>query len=144
MNLLKTLRVALIGASLGLFAQGSMAELVVVVSAKNSLTGLSEDQVANIFMGRSSFSMSGEDAVPIDLAEDSAARAEFYRQVTGKSSAQLKAYWSKLIFTGRAQPPREVTDAAALKKLLDSRPSAVGYLDKNDVDASVKVVLSLH
>lgn len=144
MNLLKTLRLTLIGASLGLFAQASMAELVVVVAAKNPLASLSEDQVANIFLGRSSFSMSGEDAVPIDLADDSPARAEFYRQVAGKSGAQLKAYWSKLIFTGRAQPPREVADAAALKKLLESKPAAIGYLDKNDVDASVKVVLTLH
>jgi ABC-type phosphate transport system substrate-binding protein len=144
MNLLKTLRATLIGTVLGLSAQASMAELVVVVSAKNPLAALTENQVANIFLGRSSFPMSGEDAVPVDLAEDSAVRAEFYRQVTGKSGAQLKAYWSKLIFTGRAQPPREVPDAAALKKLLDSKPAAVGYLDKNDVDASVKVVLPLH
>lgn len=144
MKLLKTIRTALIATSLGLFAQVSMAEMVVVVSAKNPLAALTEDQVANIFLGRTSFSMSGEDAVPVDLGEETAARTEFYRQVTGKSGAQLKAYWSKLIFTGQAQPPREVTDPAALKKLLDSRPAAIGYMDKNDVDSSVKVVLTLH
>lgn len=128
-----------------LFTQTARAELVVVVSAKNPLTTLSEDQVASIFLGRSGyFSGSNDAAMPVDLPDDSPARSEFYRQVTGKSASQLKAYWSKLIFTGQAQPPREVADAAALKKLLDTRPAAIGYIDKNEVDASLKIVLTLH
>jgi ABC-type phosphate transport system substrate-binding protein len=143
MPLFKTLRTLALAAALGLCASVAMAEVVVVVSARNSSASLTENQVADIFLGRAAFYPSGEEAVPLDLPEDSALRADFYRDCTGKSASQLRAYWSKLIFTGRAQPPREMADAAAIKHYLQSRPSAIAYMDRKDVDPSVKVVLSL-
>jgi ABC-type phosphate transport system substrate-binding protein len=144
MTLLKFIRITSIVAVLNLFASQAWAEIVVVVSAKNPVGALSEAQVADIFLGRTSAFPSGQEAVPLDQPEDSLARAEFYSECMGKSSSQLRAYWSKLIFTGRGQPPREFADANAIKRYLQSRPSAIGYMDRQDVDASVKVVLSLH
>jgi len=121
-----------------------MAELVVVVSAKNPLAALNAHQVADIFLGRTSDFPSGGEAIPIDQAEDSTSRAEFYLKATGKAPAQLKAYWSKLIFTGSGQPPREVADAAEVKKALNTIPNSIGYIDNAELDPSVKVVLLLH
>lgn len=140
----KHVRVVLLGLVLGLTAQASMAELVVVVSASNPLAELSRDQVADIFLGRSAYFPGGGAAVPLDLAEDVASRAEFYRTITGKSAAQLKAYWSKLIFTGQGQPPRELPDAAAVKKAIVAKPDSIGYIDRSELDASVKAVLTPH
>jgi ABC-type phosphate transport system substrate-binding protein len=133
----------LTGATLTLFAPHAMAELVVVVSSKSPLAALTENQVADIFLGRSSELPGGGDAVPIDQADDAANRQEFYRHVTGKSPAQLKTYWSKLIFTGRGQPPREVGDASAVKKAVAMSNSAIGYIDRSEVDQSVKPILTL-
>jgi hypothetical protein len=48
------------------------------------------------------------------------------------------------MFTGHGQPPKVVADAAAVKKAVAADPKAVGYIDKADVDASVKVVLTLN
>jgi hypothetical protein len=31
-------------------------------------------------------------------------RDEFYLKLTGKNPAQIQAYWSRLVFTGRALP----------------------------------------
>jgi ABC-type phosphate transport system substrate-binding protein len=144
MSLLKFIGMSSLAAVLSVSAMQASAEVVVVVSAKSPVSALSESQVADIFLGRTSYFPSGEEAVPLDLTEDTSARAEFYRECTGKSPSQLRAYWSKLIFTGRAQPPRELADASAIKRYLQSRPSAIGYIDRKDVDANVKVVLSLH
>ena len=69
-------------------------------------------------------------------------RDDFYNKVTGKSAAQMKAYWSKIIFTGKGQPPKEVADNAAVKKLVADSPSAIGYIDKSALDSSVKAVFS--
>ncbi|MGI4982266.1 MAG: phosphate ABC transporter substrate-binding protein [Janthinobacterium lividum] len=115
-------------------------EILVVVSEKNPLATLTENQVADIFLGRTGYFPGGGPAVPIDQPEDARSRAEFYGTVTGKSPAQLKAYWSKLIFTGRGQPPREVSDAAAVKKLLIARPDMIGYIDSSDQDPRLKVI----
>src|SRR5690349_812988 len=90
-------------------------DVVAVVSAKSPVTALNADQVADIFLGKTSRFPDGSQAVPIDLGEDSPARDRFYAQYTGKSPAQVKAHWSKIIFTGRGQPPRQANSSVEAK-----------------------------
>jgi ABC-type phosphate transport system substrate-binding protein len=78
--------------------------------------------------------------VPIDQAEDSIAREQFYEKVAGKSVAQMKAYWAKIIFTGRGQPPQEAANSAELKRRVVENPDTIGYLDARLVDDSIRVV----
>lgn len=122
-------------------AGGVAAEAVAVVSTRNPVTALGKSQAADIFLGRSSHFPDGSPAVPIDQVEGSAVRDEFYATVAGKSAAQIKAHWSKIIFTGRGQPPREAANNAEVKKRLAENPSAIGYIEKDSADASVKVLL---
>ncbi|WP_118182964.1 phosphate ABC transporter substrate-binding protein [Paraburkholderia phosphatilytica] len=140
----RILQTGLVGVALWLCASVCDAQLVVIVSAKNPVSTLSENQVADIYLGRTSQLPGGGDVVPVDLADDSANRTEFYKDVAGKSPAQLRAYWSKLIFTGRGQPPREVADATAVKKLVANGANTIGYIEKSELDPSVKAVLTLH
>lgn len=116
------------------------ADIVVVVNAKSSLTTLSKDQVSDIFLGKSATLPSGEQAIPLELAEGSAIRDEFHGKITGKSPTQLKAYWSKMVFSGRATPPKEVPNPAEVRKIVATNPNTIGYLDKASVDANIKVV----
>jgi hypothetical protein len=67
-------------------------------------------------------------------------RDEFYSKVLGKDAAQVKAVWSRLIFSGKGTAPREIGDVAEVKKLVSANPSTIGFIDKSAVDASVKVV----
>jgi ABC-type phosphate transport system substrate-binding protein len=134
---------ALVSAVLGLGASLCDAQLVVIVSAKSPVSSLSENEVADIYLGRTSRLPGGAAVVPVDLADDAANRAKFYRIVCGKSPAQLRAYWSRLVFTGSGQPPREVADADAMKKLVAMGASTIGYIDRSQLDASVKPVLTL-
>lgn len=133
---------SLLGLALGLGAAAASAAdvVVVVVSAKNPTSTLSKPQIVDIFLGKANRFPDGSPAMPIDQAEGSAARDGFYLGVTGKSAAQVKAHWSKIIFTGKGQPPREMPDGNAVKKYLAEHPGAIGYLDQSQVDASVKVL----
>jgi ABC-type phosphate transport system substrate-binding protein len=130
----------LFGITLSVWGSGAFAEVVPVVSAKSPVSALTKNQVVDIFLGKASRFPDGTPAVPIDLAEGSSTRDEFYARFAGKSPAQLTAHWSKIIFTGRGQPPREVATGAELKKRLASTPGAIGYLEHGEVDASVQVV----
>lgn len=118
------------------------ADVVAVVSVRNPVTTLSKDQVLDIFLGKASRFPDGSRAVPMDQVEGSATRAEFYLEFAGKSAAQLKAYWSKIIFTGRGEPPQEVSNDSEVKKFIAANPWAIGYIERGMVDGSVKVVLS--
>jgi ABC-type phosphate transport system substrate-binding protein len=141
MPLINRIGSLLVGLALGLASAASSADVVAVVSAKSPIVALSKAQVADIFLGKAIRFPDGTKAVPIDQAEGSAVRDEFYDKVAGKSAAQIKAYWSKIIFTGRGQPPPNVSNAIEMKKRLVENPAAIGYIDRDLVDESVRMVL---
>lgn len=124
--------------------QGSFAanaqDVVAVVSAKSPITALNAEQVADIFLGKTGRFPDGTMAVPIDQLEDSPLRERFYAAFTGKSPAQVKAHWSKIIFTGRGQPPRQAASGVEARKWIAENPNAIGYIDAALVDASVRVI----
>ena len=131
---------ASIVASLGLAANAAAQDVVAVVSAKSPVKELSAGQVADIFLGKTTRFPDGSPAMPIDLQEESAARERFYAQYTGKSPAQVKAHWSKIIFTGRGQPPVQAASPEQARKMIADNPNAIGYIDNRLVDSSVRVL----
>jgi ABC-type phosphate transport system substrate-binding protein len=132
--------VTFIGLAFSLAAGAANAEVVAVVSANSAVTTLSKVQITDIFLGKTVRFPNGNAALPVDQAEGSPARDEFYARFTGKSAGQLKAHWSKIIFTGRGRPPKTVPSTLALKKLVAESPSTIGYIDRSLVDASLRVV----
>lgn len=136
------LRHLMAAAALAACANAS-AELVVIVSARNPLPALSPDQVAAIFLGQAGRFPGGAEVVALDQRLGSNERDQFYARVTGKTPALLKAHWSKLVFTGRGQPPREAADSASVRRMVADNPSMIGYIDRAALDASVRPVLVL-
>jgi ABC-type phosphate transport system substrate-binding protein len=124
----------------GVDAAAKAEDVVAVVSAKSAVTTLNANQVADIFLGKTSHFPDGSHAVPIDQVEDSPVRDKFYAQFTGKSPAQVKAHWSKIIFTGRGRPPKQAANGIEARKLVADNPNAIGYIDSKQVDASVRVL----
>lgn len=133
----------LLSTVLGAGGPAVAADLVVIVSARSTATALSGDQVAAIFLGQSAELPDGALVTAIDQPVGTAARDQFYVKVASKSPALLKAYWSKLLFTGRGQPPREVSGNAAVKKMVADTPGTIGYIERSALDASVRPVLVL-
>lgn len=140
MNGCRTLMAA---AALSVVAAAAQAQVAVVVNPKNGTANMSAEQVAGIFLGKSNALPGGGTAAVADLPESAATREQFYTKVTGKSSAQVKAAWSRLVFSGKATPPKELGSAAEVKSFVAANPDAIGYIEKSAVDASVKVVLSV-
>ena len=132
-NLMSTLLLAALAAA----TTAASAETVVIVSQKNPATRMFSEQASQFFLGKSNL------FTPVDQAEGSAVRADFYRKVADKDPAQVKALWSKLVFTGKATPPKEYAGNDAVKKAVAADPKAIGYIDKSAVDDTVKVILTL-
>ncbi len=130
------------GLSLSFGSAGAAAEVVAVVAANNPVTTLSRSQIADIFLGKMIRLPNGNEVMPVDQLENSAAREAFYLKFADKSPAQLKAHWSKIIFTGRGQPPPEVANDIEVKKFIARHPAAIGYIEQKRVDDRVKVVLT--
>jgi ABC-type phosphate transport system substrate-binding protein len=118
------------------------AEVVAVVGANSPVTSLTKSQVINIFLGKSNRFPDGSLAVPIDQKEGSTERNKFYASYANMSAAQIKSHWSKIIFTGRGQPPKEVANGAEVKKRIAANPNTIGYLEDDLVDDSMRVLLA--
>lgn len=117
------------------------AELVVIVSAKSPVNSLRSEQVADIFLGQIGNFPDGAEAIALDQSIGSPLRDTFYAKVASKSPALVKAYWTKMIFTGRGQPPKELPSSAAVRKQVADNPNLIGYIDRSALDPSVKAVL---
>jgi ABC-type phosphate transport system substrate-binding protein len=119
-------------------------ELVVVVSARSTVESLRPEQVSAIFLGQSPRFPNGAVATALDQPIGSEQRNQFYLRVAGKTPALLKSHWSKMVFTGRGQPPRELAGSAAVRRAVADDPNLIGYIERAALDPSVRPVLLVH
>lgn len=115
-------------------------EMVVVVNARNPINKMSADEVQQLFMGQSEFFPTGSPAVAVNQPESAAVRGEFDSKVLGKTPTQLHAYWSKMVFTGKGKPLKELASSKDVVDFLAKNPNAIGYMEKSAIDNTVKVV----
>lgn len=134
----------------GLFALASLllaslaqAQILVIVHAQNPLAQLEQKQLVDIFMGRVASFPGGNPAQPLDLKPGSPGRGAFYKTLTGKSEAQVDAYWATLVFGGRMSPPRQLDSDPALVQAVAANPAAIAYVARQPLPKGVKVVLEL-
>lgn len=128
---------ALGGLILAILAVTQVRAEEIVVIVNRAAASISKEQLADLYLAK------GGALIPIDQAADSAIYLEFYRKATGRDAAQVKAIWSRVLFTGRGIPPKQLPDSAAVKKAVAANPKAVGYIEKSALDASVKLALPL-
>jgi len=117
-------------------AQAAQADGIAVVMGP-SAAPITKDQLTNIYLGRT-FELK-----PIDAPEGNALRDQFYKKLADRDAPQVKSMWSRVVFTGKGQPPIMLPTAAEVKKAVATDPKAIGYIDKAAVDGTVKVVFTL-
>jgi len=116
------------------------ADVVVVVAANSPIRNLTTAEIADIYLGRLTRLPDGTRPIPIDRPEDSPLREELYEKVARLSPVQVKAHWSRLIFTGRGRPPRAVASDEAVLRILRENPAAIGYIDRRSATEAVRIL----
>lgn len=119
------------------------AGTAVIAHPSNSLAGISQEQLAKIYLGKTREFSDGKPVTPVDQRQGSVIRNKFYKTVTDKDEVAVKAHWSKLLFTGKAQPPQDLGDDESVKAWVAKNPEGLGYVDGKVLDKSVKVLLIL-
>jgi ABC-type phosphate transport system substrate-binding protein len=136
----KTTKILLI--TIGLFTANALQAATAVIVHPSNSSVLTQKEVSKIFLGKKKSYSDGKTALPVTLEEGSAVREVFNKTIVKKNESQLKAYWSKLVFTGKGTPPKKMTSEAELIKLVAANPALIGYVDSANVDDSVKVLLT--
>lgn len=115
------------------------AEVAVIVNSANS-SAISDTEISRLFLGKLKKYSAGDKAVPINQKFGSAIRKEFEKKVLKKSSTQVKAYWSKRVFSGKGKPPKELTSDKDILAQISANKNAIGYIDAASINDSVKVI----
>ena len=122
-------------------ASQAMAEYVVVVNPSNT-ANLTKEDVAKLFLAKTKAFPDGSQSKPVNHEENNEARSNFDQSVLEKSPSQMKAYWSRLLFTGKAVPIEEMSSDADIINFISKNPDAIGYIDAANVTPDVKVLFS--
>ena len=128
--------------SLPLFASAQSVnaeELAVIVSKNSPVTSLTEVEVQQIFSGQMR-SVGGNAMQTLDLPGGDPLRDAFYQQLLSRSPDQMRSHWARLIFTGKARPPREVNGPLEMLTMIESSDSFVGYIPAANVTDKVRVL----
>ena len=103
---------------------------------------LSAEILGQIYLRRKRFWEDGAPIVPLNLAAGTPLRETFSRRVLGQREERLADYWNRQYFYG-VLPPSTLASTAAIVRYVASDPNALGYVPAEEVDLSVRVVLTL-
>jgi len=139
---MKNLRISnvavfLLLASTGVWAQTRSYK--VIVNPSNPLVSISRDNVSRIFLKKTPKFPNGLTASPVDLPVSSSIRESFSKEVHGKPSSAVDAYWQQLIFSGRDIPPAQKNESGVIE-FVKSNENGVGYVSAGADTTGVKVV----
>lgn len=117
----------------------SWAEISIIVHPSNKADIPSKD-IKRIFLGVNRRYSDGAEAVPISYQLDTDLSKEFSNKVLDKSPHQLKAYWAKMLFSGKGTPPKVMDNVEHIVILVSNNPSLIGFVPSEAVNDSVRVV----
>jgi len=120
-----------------LSAVGLYGQVVVIGPASLPMDRLTLSEIQHLYMGKTA-TIRGVDLTPKDNGEGTLFK-EFCQEVLGKSTHQIRAYWSRMIFTGQKSPPPQTT-TARLKEERTLRPPVITYVRPGQVLEGWKIL----
>jgi ABC-type phosphate transport system substrate-binding protein len=117
------------------------AGVKVVVHSTNALDSITKARAADLFLKRVTRWENGRAVTPVDQSEKNAARTAFTKDLLDKEVVWVKSYWQKMIFSGRATPPAELSTDNQVLELIRTNPDAIGYVSESTaIPAGVKTL----
>ena len=113
-------------------------DLVIIVNPDVQSAVLKAD-LRRIYLNRKKRWPSGRGIETATLADGPLHRM-FLEAYVGKSAAQFKTYWKRVIFTGKGSPPRTFESEGELIAFVAETPGAIGYVSKGAALDGVRVV----
>jgi ABC-type phosphate transport system substrate-binding protein len=132
---------ALLGAS---SAAAQEQEFALVASTSNPLKSVKRQDLAKLFLKKTTRWSDGRDAVPVDQSARSVVRTAFTKAVLSaegmsKTSA-VESYWLQQVYSGRGNPPPVKASDGEVIAFVAANPGALGYVSAKADVSSVKIL----
>ena len=128
---------------LGILSKSAMAEIAVIVDASVTVDSVNLEQLERLYLDKPASIQASTQLTPVDQKKGSPLRREFAEKVLGKTEGELSRYWSRLMFSGKGQPPREYDGDVAVIREVTGSPGKVGYIDAAAVTEDTRVILRI-
>lgn len=117
---------------------------VVVVGAENPVASLKREELARLFLRKTSRWSDGREVRPVDQSAESPVRSAFTRGVLsvegmGKISA-VQTFWLQQVYSGRSVPPPIKPADADVIAYVAANPGAIGYVGTAPAPGPVRVL----
>lgn len=132
--------IALLLPVLPVLAEPISDDLVLIANADSGIKQLTKREVINIYLGRYRRLDTGYTAEPIDLTSKTNTKAMFYRLLVGKNLAEINAYWSRLVFSGKTRPPQQVDNVEKVLEMVGNNKNTLGYINRAAINSQVIIV----
>ena len=116
------------------------AELVIIVNKDNPANNIPMSKLKQVYTGDLKLWDNSKKVVPVDLSEKDPMAIKFVTTVLGVDMDTKRAYWIKKVFSGAGTPPHVEKDEKSVVKFVATEAGAIGYVQKENVDNSVKVI----
>jgi len=100
-------------------------------------SSISAAALKSIYTGRTNYWEGGEHVVIAVLADET---DEALAEVSGMDASEFRTFWQRLVFSGRGEEPRSVTDAGSLVTLVASTRGAIALVPADVPISGVKVL----
>lgn len=118
------------------------ADVAVIVNPANT-NQVDEQFIQKAFLGSVGRWPSRANVVLVELPETSADTIHFYTKMLRKSPAAVRDIWAANYFTGKASPPKQGATDDDVKRQVAANKNAIGFINSNSVDGSVKVIYTV-
>lgn len=81
-----------------------------------------------MFLKKISRWQNGRRVAPVDLEERSPVRESFSQRIHAKDTSAVKAFWQRMIFSGRDVPPPEKDSPEGVLEYVREHEGAIGYV----------------
>lgn len=124
------------------FSASTQAEFVVIASSMSPINSLTREELGRIYLKRLKIlpRAGNLELTPVKQSATQGVEEAFYLHVTQKNTHQLRAYWARLMFTGKGKPPVDGKDDEGVKRLVTKNVGAVGFIHSTALSKEFKVI----
>jgi ABC-type phosphate transport system substrate-binding protein len=130
---------SIVSFAMSILAASAGAQVIVIANASVKASGVSKDDLKDVFTGNATTLKDGSKVVPV-LLKGGPANEEFLKAYVGKADTAYRAGWRSLVFSGQASMPKSLDDDAAAVAFVAHTPGTIGYIDKATPHEGVKVL----
>jgi hypothetical protein len=129
--------------SVGELARADAQEVVVVVHPAAPVRALSGAELEPIFLTTRSEWGDGSHIIPFNLPPKTQPRVDFDEAALHMGAEEVARFWIDRRVRGGNRPPRQVPTPQLMVSVVAHLPGAIGYVPRNTVDGSVRIVAAL-